>query len=510
MPTGSGKSLIAIHIGLNHPEFGTVFIVTPTKDLMKQYERDFGDLEDVLLLAGKNEYKCLDSEEQNLTADSCTHDESTPCKFHYSMDADKSNCCEYSKRINLFSEYKVVVTNYHMMMALIQIKMNKPWYSPLIIWDEGHKFQDIIRNMAGIEYNKDRMARLTDEDLAEDIYNFIKKKVGNLSEILSKLNLYQRAYNTKENISRFKYLDRIGKKLNHLKTFEYLNSEPFEIETSKEMRELCIRLIPVDYTQLTKATFATAAPNHLIMSGTLHYPQLSEQNRLEMIEKITGMSLDVLYQTPQEYHFKQDKIDKIAPTNLNYINYRNSHQYPDFKRVYKPLINLITRNDVNTMIHFNAIWQCKYMQRALNDSGYIKPIYNFHDGGNNTQSKQKIKKDFIRTGGIIIGSSLHEGLDFPGKQLEMVVIGRAKFVPHNELDKFYPGEKRKIPSKIRKIWEGLEQRGVKGIEKEEYRLVTLQQIGRLQRNSDDEGIVVLCNCGVIHKDITKNFRHGDF
>ena len=118
------------------------------------------------------------------------------------MHRKKDNCCEYSKRINLFSEYKVVVTNYHMMMALIQIKYNKPWHSPLIIWDEGHKFPDIIRDMAGIEYNKDRMVRLTDEELAESIYDFIQNNRGNLSEILSKLSTYQKKYIGKEDISR--------------------------------------------------------------------------------------------------------------------------------------------------------------------------------------------------------------------------------------------------------------------------------------------------------------------
>ena len=61
-PTGSGKSIIAIQIAINLERPGTVFIVTPTKDLMKQYERDFGHLKDVMLLAGKNEYNCKDFE----------------------------------------------------------------------------------------------------------------------------------------------------------------------------------------------------------------------------------------------------------------------------------------------------------------------------------------------------------------------------------------------------------------------------------------------------------------
>jgi Rad3-related DNA helicase len=134
-PTGSGKSLIAIQIAINLERPGTVFIVTPTKDLMKQYERDFGHLEDVMLLAGKNEYNCNDFD--GFSADQCTHTKKTPCKHHYSKTKDS---CEYSKKINTFMDYKVVITNYHMMLALINIREALEWDSSLIIWDESHKF----------------------------------------------------------------------------------------------------------------------------------------------------------------------------------------------------------------------------------------------------------------------------------------------------------------------------------------------------------------------------------
>ena len=69
-----------------------------------------------------------------------------------------------------------------------------------------------------------------------------------------------------------------------------------------------------------------------------------------------------------------------------------------------------------------------------------------------------------------------------------------------------PVQKARIPNKIRKTWNGLEQRGVHGIEQEEYRLKTLQQIGRLQRRTTDEGMIILCNQWTIHKDILKDFE----
>ena len=99
------------------------------------------------------------------------------------------------------------------------------------------------------------------------------------------------------------------------------------------------------------------------------------------------------------------------------------------------------------------------MVRALKEVGYNNPVYNFHEGQNNTETKQYIKKRFIQTGGCIIGSSLHEGIDFPGEELEVVVVGRSPYVPRIEEDKYHPGTKSNIPNKIRKhgmAWNNVE------------------------------------------------------
>lgn len=500
-PTGSGKSLIAIQIAINLEKPGTVFIVTPTKDLMKQYERDFGHLEDVMLLAGKNEYKCKDY--PGFTAEQCTHSQENSCKHHYTATKD---ACEYSKKINTFMDYKVVVTNYHMMLALIKIRHALEWGSSLIIWDESHKFQDIIREMTGIEFNHTRACRIIDEDLSNTIYNFFNDIQTSVDDIKTELIPYKEKYNTKEDINKKRWIERLETQMEYRNQYEYLRAEPYEKIISKDERERCIRVIPVDYTTLSKTTFMEAAPQHLMMSGTIHYPQYKENKRLELIKKITGMDMDIIYETPKKYCFDDSKIIKKAPQILSSINYANSRKYKDFKLKYAPLINFLENESRNIMIHFNAKWQCENMVCALKDSRYIFPIYNFHEGENNTKTKQHIKKRFVETGGCIIGSSLHEGIDFPGEELEIVIIGRSAYVPPYEEDKYHPGTESRIPNKIRKTWDGLKKRGVHGIEQEEYRLKTLQQIGRLQRTANDTGMIILCNQWSIHKDILKDFE----
>ena len=50
------------------------------------------------------------------------------------------------------------------------------------------------------------------------------------------------------------------------------------------------------------------------------------------------------------------------------------------------------------------------------------------------------KKDSLRLVDVLL-EVVHEGIDFPGKELEVVVIGRSPYVPRDEEDKYYPGTK---------------------------------------------------------------------
>ena len=276
-PTGIGKSLIAIQIGINLERPGTVFVVTPTKDLMKQYERDYGNLEDVMLLAGKNEYKCKAN--QDHTAELCIHKPNSPCEHNYSKTKDS---CEYSKKISTFMDYKVVVTNYHMMLALIKIRPALQWGCPLIIWDESHKFQDIIREMTGIEYNHTRACRIIDEDLSKTIYKYFQNTETPLEAIKTELIPYSEKYNTKEDIYKKRWIERLETQLYYRIQYEYLPAEKYEKITTENKREQCIRVIPVDYTTLSRSTFMEAAPQHLMMSGTIHYPQYNEEKQTKI------------------------------------------------------------------------------------------------------------------------------------------------------------------------------------------------------------------------------------
>ena len=66
------------------------------------------------------------------------------------------------------------------------------------------------------------------------------------------------------------------------------------------------------------------------------------------------MRMDHIYETPKKYRFDDSKIVKKALVNLNIINYRNSHNYKDFKKAYRLLLKYLVKENRNVMIHFNA------------------------------------------------------------------------------------------------------------------------------------------------------------
>jgi hypothetical protein len=158
-----------------------------------------------------------------------------------------------------------------------------------ITFQLSHKFQDIIREMTGIEYNHSRACRIIDEELSEIIYNFFNDVQTPIEEIKTELIPYEEKYNTKEDINKRRWVERLETQLHYRIQYDYLPAEKYEKIISKDERERCIRVIPVDYTSLSRSTFMEAAPQHLMMSGTIHYPQHNEIERLKLIGLITGM-----------------------------------------------------------------------------------------------------------------------------------------------------------------------------------------------------------------------------
>jgi Rad3-related DNA helicase len=156
-PTGSGKSLLAITVGLRLKV--KTLILTPTIALQSQYMRDFGEL--AVELKGKDNYQCINKEwlaahpdERTVAQVRCngynpanryrkvqrepgelTGDESDTSKDNSGECAYVKDCPYYGIALPRAKDSKVLVTNYAVLMYNPEIR-KMPF--KLVICDEAH------------------------------------------------------------------------------------------------------------------------------------------------------------------------------------------------------------------------------------------------------------------------------------------------------------------------------------------------------------------------------------
>jgi len=163
MPTGSGKSLVAVASAALFD--GKVIIITKNTDLAKQYERDF----DIPVVIGRKHYKCILYPE--LTAENC------PYTGHYSQcpavkdvldyygvksldelsleEADEITC-PYVRARELARKDDIAVLNYHYFwFAYLR---EGYWPKPkMIIVDEAHEFPNFLVDVSTMKFKPDKL-----------------------------------------------------------------------------------------------------------------------------------------------------------------------------------------------------------------------------------------------------------------------------------------------------------------------------------------------------------------
>ena len=163
MPTGSGKSLIAVSAGILHP--GKVIIITRNTNLAKQYENDF----EIPVIIGRRHYKCIMYPE--LTATDC------PYTGHYSqcpaikdvldyyevksldeLDAEEVEeiTCPYVAAREKAKRSDVAVLNYHYFwFAYLREGL---WEKPsMVIVDEAHEFPNFLVDVSTLKFNYNKL-----------------------------------------------------------------------------------------------------------------------------------------------------------------------------------------------------------------------------------------------------------------------------------------------------------------------------------------------------------------
>ena len=137
VPTGGGKTICYITSAIMHG--GRAIILTGTKGLQDQIEREFGDI--VVMMKGQSAYKC------RINFQSCQHG---PCHWGYGC-ALKEKGCLYYDQIKKGKEAQIVVTNYSFWLANPQNPLGDFDY---MICDESHDSAEYLLDSQSVSFSK--------------------------------------------------------------------------------------------------------------------------------------------------------------------------------------------------------------------------------------------------------------------------------------------------------------------------------------------------------------------
>jgi len=156
---GVGKSAIAKTV-LSH--FGNGYVITATKQLQDQYDKEF---DDVKTIKGKINYLCAKS-----TGLSC---KSADCERNKAMRKECMDICPYYRAVKEAARANITVTSYAYFFTWLQRKsVFKP--RKILVLDECHLIDDQINSWSAIRLNPDKLNKkyhIYDNKLIDDNFN---------------------------------------------------------------------------------------------------------------------------------------------------------------------------------------------------------------------------------------------------------------------------------------------------------------------------------------------------
>ena len=167
LPTGVGKSDIAVALGKSTPKDEQAFVTTSQNILIDQYLQEFSGDDDFRCIKGKRHYSCkgkyksrrtgiwkdLKTCEEGIDSEMCDHE-----KHH--NNEDRTDCvCSYKFARDQAVEAKVAFTN----IAYYTLGCRNPqiWAGRrLVVFDEAHNLADVILGMVEIEITEVQLTSL--------------------------------------------------------------------------------------------------------------------------------------------------------------------------------------------------------------------------------------------------------------------------------------------------------------------------------------------------------------
>ena len=152
VPTGGGKSLgyIASAILKNRADGGRTAILTQSKHLQGQLQRDFGAV--IFDIRGKKNYACKETFGQEITPVDGFTVENAPCNDGYEC-YKRHKGCTYYDALREAKVAPIVSTNYHYWLAQRTFSDGLGDFSTIVL-DEAHGAGDVVCAFMAVQFEK--------------------------------------------------------------------------------------------------------------------------------------------------------------------------------------------------------------------------------------------------------------------------------------------------------------------------------------------------------------------
>lgn len=415
--TGTGKSAIAATLAMC---YGDAYILTMTKQLQRQYTKDFEDY-DFALVKGRSNFDCLKYMEEAIE-ESCDMGrcvlEGHKCSYKVNQfnlyKKDPGECCPYFHQRAIALNSDIVITNYSYLFA--ELNFNNDFKAKrLLICDEAHNLESKIMDLISLEFTRRQLkdevginlSKETLKDLEEKGYTswlqFIKRvceRYGDKSKETKKalgkrksLTLHRRSENLKRRLEDFK----------RFSNYIAIDPDNWIMDYDPHSQRLSFKPIRID--KYANEVLLKHADVCIFMSGTiLNHHQFA---------KWLGIEEDEIYPIRRKSPFdiRRNPIRTYAGFDMTYRNLGSSA-----KKSVPVIREILERHKGEKGIIHTVSYQCKeFLKKELNNPRLLD-----HE----TKDREKVLERFKKSDEplVLISPSMNEGVDLPGDLCRFQII----------------------------------------------------------------------------------------
>lgn len=417
-PTGWGKSLF--YTALAKMSGWRTVVLTSTKGLQDQLERDFGEISaDV---RGKSNYQCVESHNYGLVGKVTV--EQGPCNTGTQC-PKKAGGCEYYDRIRAAQRADIVVANYAMWMhdrgRGEDYKLNSLTPVELLVLDEAHDGPDQLADHVRTELvvGKDFGALLTHpgsldqsgwKEWAAEVYQSLKGNIDGYKQLAVSGRVTP---NMTREAGEWQRLVRKVERIAKMKG-EWVIEEKEEWKTplyGRAHKEKSVHFDPLWPRDYAESVLFQQVAKVVLVSATVR-PKTAE-----LIGVSSGTSRYREYQS--DFPVARRPIIHVPTVRMNHRTGEMEH------RTWGNRIDQIIRGrrERKGVIHTVSYQRAKELKEMSQYSGQMMT----HTSSNRQQIVEQFKRSRPSDGMILVSPSVDTGYDFPYEECEYQIIGKVPF-----------------------------------------------------------------------------------